>query len=51
MSDDDGDPPVVGPVRLPVEQERREAIQAARVPRQLRMLADYCAPPGAQPVT
>ena len=50
MSDDDGDPPVVGPVRLPVDQEQREAIRAARVPRQLRMLADYCAPPG-RPLT
>lgn len=50
MSGDDDDPPVVGPVRLPVEQERRAAVQAARVPRQLRMLADYCAPPG-RPLT
>ena len=47
---DDDDPPVVGPVRLPEEGERRDAIRAARVPRQLRMLADYCAPPG-RPLT
>ena len=46
----DDDPPVVGPVRLPDDGEQRAAIRAARVPRQLRMLADYCAPPG-RPLT
>jgi hypothetical protein len=50
MSDDEGDPPVVGPVQLPVDQEQREAIRAARVPRQLRVLGDYCTPPG-RPLT
>jgi hypothetical protein len=46
----DDDPPVVGPIRLPDDGEQRAAIRAARVPRQLRMLADYCAPPG-RPLT
>jgi hypothetical protein len=48
--DDDDDQPVIGPVRLPEDGERREAIRGARVPRQLRMLADFCAPPG-RPLT
>jgi len=47
---DDDDSPVIGPVRLPDEQERQDAIRAARVPRRLRMLANYCAPPG-RPLT
>jgi hypothetical protein len=52
LTADDGedDSPVIGPVRLPEDRERCEAIRAARVPRQLRMLADYCAPPG-RPLT
>lgn len=50
IADDEDDAPVVGPVRLPDEEERRAAIRAARVPRQLRTLADHCAPPG-RPLT
>ena len=48
--DADGDPPVIGPIRLPEDGDRREAIRAARVPRQLRMLAEYCTAPG-RPLT
>jgi len=50
LTGDDGDPPTVGPVRLPTEQERHDAIRTARVPQQLRVLADYCSPPG-RPLT
>jgi hypothetical protein len=50
LTGDEGDPPVVGPVRRPPEQERHEAIRTARVPQQLRILADYCSPPG-RPLT
>jgi hypothetical protein len=42
--------PIVGPVRMPAEQEQRDAVRAARVPRQLRLLAEYYAPPG-RPLT
>jgi hypothetical protein len=48
--EDDEEPPVVGPVRLPAEQERQDAIRAATSLRQLRLLAEFCAPPG-RPLT
>lgn len=44
--DDDGPPPVVGPVRLPSEEDHLASIRATTIMRQLRLLADYCAPPG-----
>lgn len=45
---EDGEAPVFGPVRLPGEQERLDAVRAAPVLRRLRLLADFCAPPGRQ---
>jgi len=44
--DDDGPPPVVGPVRLPSEEDQLASIRATTIMHQLRLLADYCAPPG-----
>jgi hypothetical protein len=45
---EDDEAPVIGPVRLPSEQERRDAVRAIPVLRQLRALAGYCPPPGRQ---
>jgi hypothetical protein len=52
LLDEEGDEelPVVGPVRMPAEQEQRDAVRTAQVPRQLRLLAEYYAPPG-RPLT
>lgn len=50
FAEDDEELPVVGLVRLPTEQEQEDAVRAASVPRQLRLLWEYCAPPG-RPLT
>ncbi len=41
-----GELPPIGPVRLPAEADRLAAASAAPVLRQLRALAEFCAPPG-----
>lgn len=50
LTDEDDDPPFVGPVRLPDERTRREAIRTAPALRRLRQLAEYCRRPG-RPLT
>lgn len=50
LDEDDEESAIVGPVRPPDKQERRDAIRAAAVPRPLRLLAEFCAPPG-RPLT
>lgn len=45
---DDEEPPVLGPVSMPADRERQDAVRAAPALRQLQLLAEYCAPPGRQ---
>lgn len=42
----DAEMPEIAPIRIPPESERLSAVRAAPVMRQLRTLAEYCAPPG-----
>jgi hypothetical protein len=48
LGEDDVSPTVIGPVTLPADQDRHDSVGAAPALRQLRALAEYCAPPGRQ---